>query len=104
MSALVDGPYSASISILSQYQDQISARYPAIAETDFWLTDGSMTKQVFDRSPPHLIKSELENIKEWKLKRGKFRPGLLKLVQSNSEEMIISSVRAAKWNDPYASW
>ena len=49
-----------------------------------------MAKEVFARSPPHLIKPELERIMEWKLKRGKFRPGLLKLVQSNSAEMVES--------------
>ncbi|XP_064077657.1 uncharacterized protein LOC135195322 [Macrobrachium nipponense] len=45
-------------------------------------------KVAMSRSPPHITKEELVRLMKWKLSRGKFRPRLVQLADSNSEEIV----------------
>lgn len=50
---------------------------------------------VQSRSPPYLTKSELSRLMSWKLKRGKWRPRLQSLIESNSEDAVKEASTAA---------
>jgi hypothetical protein len=59
--------------------------------------------KVNQRSPPHLLLSELSQVMEWKLIRGKFRP-LQKMCDSNSPSIVktlsssaFQSLKAGDW-------
>lgn len=57
---------------------------------DKWMQN-DLKKSIVSRSPPHLEKDELAKLMKWKLTRGKFRPRLTELVQTNSQETITSA-------------
>lgn len=46
---------------------------------------------VASRSPPHMIRKELVRLMDWKLSRGKFRPRLIQLSESNEESLVKSA-------------
>lgn len=45
--------------------------------------------EIYNRTVPKLLKSELSKLMKWKLMKGKFRPGLQKYVDELAEEEII---------------
>ncbi|KAA0192953.1 hypothetical protein HAZT_HAZT009930 [Hyalella azteca] len=56
------------------------------------------------RDSPHLLHSELVKLMEWKLSRGKFRPRLVDLAASNTNELVkqvtTEGLKLAKENEP----
>ncbi|XP_068219443.1 uncharacterized protein [Palaemon carinicauda] len=59
----------------------------SLSKLDKWY-QGELGKVAMARSPPHITKEELVRLMKWKLSRGKFRPRLVELAGSNSEELV----------------
>lgn len=45
------------------------------------------------RKPPHITRDELVRLMDWKLTRGKFRPRLMELAGSNTNESVRSATK-----------
>jgi len=59
----------------------------------------SLQNVIKQRTPPHITLEELIKVVEYKLKRGKFRPGLLQHVAKNSPDTVISVTTRAFQQD-----
>lgn len=55
----------------------------------------SIPRSVHERSPPHVTKDELVTLMDWKLKHGKWRPNLQKMVRTNSEAEVTEATTNA---------
>lgn len=70
-------------------------RKPAeLAPLDDWIHSDFPTA-VKARSPPHVVASELSRVMQWKLLKGKFRPGLQRYVDELSEKAVAEASGAA---------
>lgn len=58
-----------------------------LEKLDKWYQE-ELGELAMSRSPPHITKEELVQLVKWKLSRGKFRPRLVQLAGSNSEELV----------------
>ncbi|GJJ68763.1 hypothetical protein EMPS_01109 [Entomortierella parvispora] len=76
-------------SILDQYPDALSHHVASkkdnsLLKLDEWYQT-TLPAVLATRSPVYMTSKELCQLMSWKLKRGKFRPNLLKLAESNSD-------------------
>ncbi|XP_047485857.1 uncharacterized protein LOC125036941 [Penaeus chinensis] len=62
----------------------------SLESLDKWYQE-ELGKAVASRSPPHMIRQELVRLMDWKLSRGKFRPRLIQLSESNEESLVKSA-------------
>jgi hypothetical protein len=70
-------------------------RKPAdLSPLDAWIhTD--FPAAVSARTPPHVVASELSRVMQWKLLKGKFRPGLQRYVDELSDKAVAEASGAA---------
>ncbi|XP_063077641.1 uncharacterized protein zgc:112496 isoform X2 [Engraulis encrasicolus] len=61
---------------------------------DKWYQE-ELPKLISARSEPHVTRDDLSKLMEWKLTRGKFRPRLQQLIESNSAETVMSCSKKA---------
>lgn len=59
-------------------------------ELDKWYQE-ELPAAIGEREPKYLTKDELTKLMKWKLSRGKFRPRLTELVQTNDEKLVESA-------------
>ena len=76
--------YETAVQLLS-----IKKKKPKLVTLDKWY-QSTLGLTVCQRTPPNLEKHELVKLMEWKLTRGKFRPQLPSLIDSNSSEKVKS--------------
>ncbi|XP_068161902.1 uncharacterized protein zgc:112496 [Antennarius striatus] len=86
-------------SVYEKYWDVVEARVKGkkpgkLLSLDKWYQE-DLPELISSRSDKHLTLSELVKMMEWKLTRGKFRPRLQQLVESNSEETVKKCSRKA---------
>mmetsp|Transcript_16236 Transcript_16236/g.32920 ORF Transcript_16236/g.32920 Transcript_16236/m.32920 type:complete len:220 (-) Transcript_16236:422-1081(-) len=80
---------------LSDYQLLLQRRGGSeLVELDQFVF-GTLPELIRSRSPPHLRREELGTVMRWKLKRGRFRPRLQALVESNAEDAVKLASTAA---------
>ncbi|KAF2656825.1 hypothetical protein K491DRAFT_596312 [Lophiostoma macrostomum CBS 122681] len=87
---------SAFTSILARYPDSVPAE---LRELDRWRYE-TIRQRHSAHGSSGLRKADVEKLVEWKLKHGKFRPNLLRLVQSNSEQDVEDVLETA-YDDLY---
>jgi len=89
-------------SSLLRYEDafraKIGSKKPKVAaelvKIDRWLRK-ELPATVAARQPPSLTHQELSDLMKWKLGRGKFRPRLQQLAESNAPELVVNASEAA---------
>ncbi|KAB7499784.1 hypothetical protein Anas_02075 [Armadillidium nasatum] len=59
-----------------------------LLKLDKWFQE-DLIKTISSRKTPHITREELVDIMKWKLLRGKWRPRLIQLAESNSSESVI---------------
>ncbi|GBF91960.1 hypothetical protein Rsub_04684 [Raphidocelis subcapitata] len=64
-----------------------------LPELEAWLVD-ELPAALAARTPRHLTKEEAVKLVEWKLKRGKFRPNLLRFAQELQPEAVAAATAA----------
>ncbi|KNC87405.1 hypothetical protein SARC_00495 [Sphaeroforma arctica JP610] len=65
-----------------------------LLELDVWVSE-TLPATIKSRSDTHMSKAEISKMTTWKLMRGKFRPRLQNLVDSNDEKDIIAATKKA---------
>ncbi|KAF2269240.1 hypothetical protein CC78DRAFT_529465 [Lojkania enalia] len=80
--------------ILSRYPSTVPEKLQELDTLRYDTIPSTLAKRKVD-GDAYLAKSEVENLVEWKLRHGTFRPKLLGLVQSNPEHVIQSTTRDA---------
>ncbi|XP_022316799.2 uncharacterized protein LOC111120371 [Crassostrea virginica] len=61
---------------------------------DSWFQN-ELPVAIQEREEKHITKPELCKLMKWKLSRGKFRPRLQQMVESNPEEIVVSASKKA---------
>ncbi|EDV28232.1 hypothetical protein TrispH2_002343 [Trichoplax sp. H2] len=88
---------------LSRYEDVLKARFTAtgnrkpradVVALDNWYQN-QLPKAINKRKEKHILKSELVKLMEWKLSRGKFRPGLGQMIKKNEDKQVIDISKEA---------
>ncbi|GAA0166021.1 hypothetical protein LIER_21274 [Lithospermum erythrorhizon] len=80
---------------LASYAARIESLKPELTPLDTFYTS-ALPGLLKARSPkPHITQPELSQIMQWKLKRGKWRPRLMKLVESLKDEEVKEASKKA---------
>ncbi|ERN18516.1 hypothetical protein AMTRI_Chr12g272380 [Amborella trichopoda] len=84
---------SSDVSLWKQALSSYPTRLQAVKKAEIVELDSFYTKQLptllHQRDPnPHITKSELSKLMQWKLTRGKWRPRLMSFVSSLDEEQV----------------
>ncbi|KAK7075929.1 hypothetical protein SK128_024729 [Halocaridina rubra] len=89
-----NGSHEEFLSVLQYYGDAIKMKASqkkkndeGLVQLDKWYQE-DLEKLVRSRSPSHITRDELVRLMKWKLSRGKFRPRLVELAASNSNESV----------------
>lgn len=94
--------YASVKSSLTRYEEafglKIGSKKPKVAselvKIDRWLRN-RLPATIAQRKPPSITHEELSDLMKWKLGRGKFRPRLQQLAESNSPESVVDASKAA---------
>ncbi|XP_071953107.1 uncharacterized protein [Antedon mediterranea] len=70
-----------------------------LIELDYWYQE-ELSGEIQSRKDKYLTHAELSKLMKWKLARGKFRPRLTELVQTNSPELVETTSTKAFKNLP----
>eukprot|EP00123_Amoebidium_parasiticum_P004550 comp15836_c0_seq1/m.13156 comp15836_c0_seq1/g.13156 ORF comp15836_c0_seq1/g.13156 comp15836_c0_seq1/m.13156 type:complete len:259 (-) comp15836_c0_seq1:311-1087(-) len=65
-----------------------------LLQLDSWYRD-ELPGVIQKRDPPHMTQEELSKLMQWKLMRGKFRPRLQDMVQSNGDALVKETSKKA---------
>ncbi|XP_062589644.1 uncharacterized protein LOC134251277 [Saccostrea cucullata] len=65
-----------------------------LKKLDLWFQE-ELPSAIKDRKDKHITKAELCKLMKWKLSRGKFRPRLQQMVESNPEDTVVSASKKA---------
>ncbi|XP_061191562.1 uncharacterized protein LOC133199710 [Saccostrea echinata] len=65
-----------------------------LEKLDLWFQK-ELPSAIKDRKDKHITKAELCKLMKWKLSRGKFRPRLQQMVESNPEDAVVSASKKA---------
>jgi len=80
------------------FQKKIGSKKPKVAaelsKIDRWLRN-ELPAVVKGRNPPSILPTDLSDLMKWKLGRGKFRPRLQQLAESNSPELVAHASKSA---------
>ncbi|KAL3688503.1 hypothetical protein R1sor_014812 [Riccia sorocarpa] len=80
---------------LASYEKALqSLDNPKLCSLDEWYRE-ELPCLIRGREPPYLSQAELKILMEWKLTRGKWRPGLMKFVSALSEKDVEEASRKA---------
>merc|ERR1711990_201672 len=90
------------LSFLNSYDEafakKVSTKKKNVADElsriDEWLRI-ELPAEIRSRDPRHITSKDLGDLMKWKLGRGKFRPRLQQLAESNSAELVEKSSMAA---------
>ncbi|KAL8709787.1 MAG: hypothetical protein Q9220_005573 [cf. Caloplaca sp. 1 TL-2023] len=97
---VLQGPVAEHISIsefnyhLEKYESTIPTKLSALSKLRY----NEIPQNLIEREETgdnFLTKPEIEQLVEWKLKHGTFRPSLARLVASNSDEFILNTTLAS---------
>lgn len=89
--------------VLELYSKVLKAKASKIAkpggtknllDLDKWF-QGELSVTIQDRKPKYITHEELAKLMKWKLSRGKFRPRLTEMVQTNSPDLVEGSSKKA---------
>lgn len=95
---LMKGSAQSFSKVLKHYNDALKMKSALkkqkngenLEQLDEWYQE-KLGKLALSRAPPHITGDELVRLMKWKLARGKFRPRLVELASSNSEEVVRSA-------------
>ncbi|XP_006816334.1 uncharacterized protein LOC100371869 [Saccoglossus kowalevskii] len=65
-----------------------------LIELDRWCQE-ELPIMINSRDDKHITHKEITKLMKWKLNRGKFRPRLAELIQTNSEEAVVNASKKA---------
>lgn len=96
-----DSAYNRALALVAT-----SKKRPELVELDAFIHN-ELPDLVKQRSPPHVLHSELAQVTKWKLTRGKFRP-LQKMVEGNAASAVTSAttkslqaLNSGHWEDAF---
>lgn len=81
--------------ILSRYESTVRTELNELETLRLRTIPEALAKRRSDEIEPYLEKQELQQLVEWKLKHGTYRPKLAQLVASNSTEDIKNTTQTA---------
>ncbi|XP_045599866.1 uncharacterized protein [Procambarus clarkii] len=98
MQFITEGNSDEFVAVLKLYPDALKIKASqkkkkqgeSLEQLDKWVQE-ELGQKALSRKPPHITLDELVRLMDWKLSRGKFRPRLLELAGSNSEESVKSA-------------
>jgi len=79
--------YDKILKLKAEKEKKEKAKAAKLLELDSWFQN-QLPQNIHKRSEKFLTQEELIKLMEWKLTRGKFRPRLTQLVQTNSSETV----------------
>ncbi|KAG1652525.1 hypothetical protein FOA52_009224 [Chlamydomonas sp. UWO 241] len=79
---------------LGGYVRATNAGKPALKALERWYVT-ELPQAIAARAPAHIVKAELVKLVEWKLTRGKWRPGLLNYAKEQVEADVVGCSTAA---------
>mmetsp|Transcript_10206 Transcript_10206/g.11762 ORF Transcript_10206/g.11762 Transcript_10206/m.11762 type:complete len:255 (+) Transcript_10206:104-868(+) len=80
--------YTKAVVRKSEKLKTVEAREKLIKDDLWWQEE--LREELRSRKPPHMTKTDLVRLMEWKLARGKWRPLLKRLKAGNSEEDVVT--------------